>query len=104
MLYIALTPPPKADLNVFTSSVYDLMALINDQKSNALIMGDTNIDLLKCNNHPRTNDYLDNIFSLDFIPLITKPTRVTKSSATLIDHMYTNNPSCENMSGIIYHY
>ena len=30
-------------------------------------------------------------YSLECIPLITQPTRVTSTSTALIDHMYTNN-------------
>ena len=36
-----------------------------------------------------------------FLPLISKPTRVTTSSATLIDHMYTNDITSSHNSGII---
>ena len=31
------------------------------------------------------------MYSNSFIPLITRPTRVTSTSATLIDNIYTNN-------------
>ena len=41
------------------------------------------------------------IFSHGCIPIISKPTRVTNTSATLIDHIYTNNPSTSTNSGII---
>jgi hypothetical protein len=55
------------------------------------MMGDFNIDLLKYNSHEKTNNYVDNLFSNGFLPIITKPTRVTTSSATLIYHICTNN-------------
>ena len=51
-------------------------------------MGDMNIDLLKFEIHRRTDDYLNNLFSHRFLPVISKPTRVTNTSATLIDHIY----------------
>ena len=35
------------------------------------------------------------------MPLIHYPTRVTHSTATLLDHMYTNNISLNSKSGII---
>ena len=31
------------------------------------------------------------IYSLDLLPVITKPTRITNHTATLIYHIYTNN-------------
>ena len=64
-------------------------------------MGDMNIDLLQCQSHIKTNDYLDNLFSNGVIPEITKPTRITSHSATLIDHIYTNKPNFTFSSGII---
>ena len=51
------------------------------------IFGDFNIDLLKFQTHSGTNSYLNNLFSQGFIQIITKPARVTHSSATLIDHL-----------------
>ena len=53
--------------------------------------GDMNIDLLKYHSHQQTERYVDMIYSLDLLPLITKPTRITNRTATLIDHIYTNN-------------
>ncbi len=64
-------------------------------------MGDMNINLLKCQVHPKTNDYLDNLFSRGFLPVITKPTRVCNSSVTLIDHIYTNHKVTNHSSGIV---
>ena len=64
-------------------------------------MGDFNIDLIKYNSHEKTNHLIDNICSRGFVPSITKPTRVTWTSATLIDHIFTNNIHSKSVSGII---
>ena len=92
---------PRADIDIFTSTLFDLMNIINIEKKKSTIMGDFNIDLLKYNSHEKTNDYVDNIFSQGFLPLITKPTRVTSSSATLIDHIYSNDICSNSTSGIV---
>ena len=44
------------------------------------------------------------MYSNAFLPLITKPTRITPTSATLIDNIYSNDIPGENtqMQGIIY--
>ena len=55
---------------------------------------------LTCYNSSLVSDYLDNIFSHGFLPAITKPTRISHTSATLIDHIYTNNITT-GKSGII---
>ena len=54
-------------------------------------MGDLNINLFKIEEHRQTSNYLDIMYSHSLFPLITKPTRVTGNSATLIDHIFTNN-------------
>ena len=50
-----------------------------------------NIDLLKYHSHQQTERYLNMVYSLDRQRVITKPTRITNHTATLIDHIYTNN-------------
>ena len=37
-----------------------------------------------------TADHLDMLLNLGYMPIITKATRITDHSTTLIDHMYTN--------------
>ena len=54
------------------------------------IMGDFNIDTLVVSFSNLVNQFLDEIKSLHFLPLINIPTRITKTSATCIDHVYIN--------------
>ena len=77
-----------------------LQTTLSDENTNFIMMGDINIDLLKFSTHNKTNEYLDNTFSQGYIPIITKPTRVTQYSATLIDHIYINKQT-NTTSGII---
>ena len=56
---------------------------------------------LELNEHWKTGEYVENIFTHGIIPLITKPTRITDHSATLIDHIYTNRTDTNMTSGII---
>ena len=58
-----------------------------------------NIDFLKYNHHAQTEEYLDMLHSNNISPIITKPTRITNYTATLIDHIYTNNTK-QMISGI----
>ena len=82
---------PKADIDIFSSTLQDIMDIINNEKKSCLLMGDFNIDLLKYNLHNKTNDFVDSIFGKGFLPQILKPTRITQSTATLIDHIYSND-------------
>ena len=59
-----------------------------------------NIDLLKFSTHDKTNYYIETLFTKGYLHLlITKPTRVTSHSATLIDHIYTNKIDCDITAG-----
>ena len=49
---------------------------------------DINIDLLQSDNDSNIRPYSDVLFSLGCLPSIQYPTRVTPTSATLIDHNY----------------
>ena len=63
--------------------------LIDDQKQFYLI-GDLNIDVLKYNSNARATDFINLLFSFGLLQVITKPSRCTDNSATLIDHVITN--------------
>ena len=93
--------PPKADVDIFSNTMQELQGIIHRENKDVFIMGDMNIDLLQYSNHYKTNDYTEEIFSQGYLPLTTKPTRLTSHSATLIDHIYTNSRSSEITSGII---
>ena len=40
------------------------------------------------------------LYSHNLVPLVTKPTRITDHTSTLIDHIYTNAPIYNTISGI----
>ena len=48
---------------------------------------DHNLDFLKNQSHGPTNDFIEANLSNDLLPCITRPTRITKNSATLIDNI-----------------
>ena len=67
----------------------------------AYLMGDYNINLLTFATHQKTNDFIDSVIAQVFIPHITKPTRLTSISATIIDHISSNHIHPNYESGII---
>ena len=69
-------------------------------KNNSIIMGDFNYNLLDPSD-AHINNFTDTLFGFSYFPLINKPTRITDSSATLIDHIWTNIHSVKFNSGII---
>lgn len=82
---------PKQNISEFHDSFEKLLDKLNKTKSIYYIAGDFNIDLIKCDSIKSTQSFLNMTYSLGCIPLITHPTRITSNSATLIDHVYTNN-------------
>jgi len=58
-------------------------------KNKILILGvDLNINLLKMYNHVPTCDFLTILMARFVYPIVTKPTRITKYSATLIGNIF----------------
>ena len=59
------------------------------------------LGLLNTDLHSATNEFINALFSHFLYPLISRPTRLTSYSATLIDNIFTNNISavsalCDN--------
>ena len=78
-------------LDQFTELFTNILAEISSTNKTAYIMGDMNIDLLKCDVHNKTSLFIESCFSNGFLQLVTKPTRCYNRSATLIDHFLTNS-------------
>ena len=83
--------PPNASLNDFNRSVEDILSAISFENKLSYIMGDFNINILNSHSHQPTNEFINVMTSNSLYPLISKPTRITSSSATLIDNIFTNN-------------
>ena len=58
-----------------------------------MICGDININLLQQDTVLLVSNYVKTYNSYNCLELITKPTRITTTSSTLIDHIYTNLPA-----------
>ena len=63
--------------------------------------GDFNVDLLKYSCHDATSNFIDQLYSYGLHPLIMRPTRITKESATIIDNIFTNELQRISPSGLI---
>ena len=81
--------PPKSNLVEFSNTMNYILEKLGRQS--CYIMGDFNLDLLKHEKHPPTEQFLDMIYANAYIPLINRPTRITKETYTLIDNIFTNN-------------
>ena len=63
---------------------------------------DFNINLFNTDTHQPTKYFLEMMLSNHVLPLICHPTRVTSTSATLIDKSFTNVRAKCDRSAIVY--
>jgi Reverse transcriptase (RNA-dependent DNA polymerase) len=76
--------------SLFNEYLVEVLSKKELSKSNVYIFGDFNIDLLKIETNKLTADYVESLFSLGYLQIVTKPTRCIHGSSTLIDHVLTN--------------
>ena len=79
---------PNSDINTFVSSLEKLLKKIKLEKNKHVVIGlDHNLDLLKSSIHKLTSLFAEMLLDNGMIPTITKPTRISKTMATLIDNI-----------------
>ena len=103
--------PPNSSENEFLKNYKRQLKKLNSQQLSRLIIGlDHNLDLLKHDKHKPTHEFIEMNLEHQLIPTITKPTRITRSTATLIDNILvgtefqTNNEPSIILSDISDHY
>ena len=89
---------PSRDCAKLHNALKAQLSNLNNQSKEVFVLVDININFLNYNRDNKISDYLDML--LDYMPLITKPTRITDHTATLIDHFYTNVPQKITKAGI----
>ena len=93
--------PPSEYTLEFLEKLNELVSGITKGNKYCYITGDFNLDLLKHESHSITAQFLEALFSYGCLPMITKPTRITAHSATLIDNIFTNNTKVSSKNGLI---
>ena len=94
---------PNTDTDVFINTLNTLIEKIKPENKYCYLLGDFNINILNYTTHSATVGFVDSLFSYGFLPLISRPTRVTTSSATLINNIFTNicNHSPASSQGVL---
>ena len=91
--------PPKVPTDKF-SEIEALVATIDNENKESIIIGDTN-----CNYDDPSNHYTKHlkkiISAYKLTQLINEPTRTTATSQAIIDHIITNKPDCILDCGVI---
>ena len=68
---------------------------------NLIFLGDINIDVAFDTSVSQSKTYQDILLGLDLKNLISRPTRITNTSETIVDHVLTNLPYDTVRSGIL---
>ena len=70
--------------------------------TNQVILGsDMNFDYKKVGEHKNTSDLLNVFFSQGLLPTVSRPTRITHTSATVIDNVYMKCAGYRNVNSRI---
>ena len=73
----------------FITNIKRVLKKCEKMNKSTVVMGDLNYDLLDTDNI-HVNCCVDTFFENGFYPLINIPTRITDTTATVLDHLWTN--------------
>ena len=95
--------PPNVNIQSFQCCYNSLVCEMNILCPKAIIIGlDHNLDFLKSESHCSTSQFIQHNLDFNLIPTITRPTRVTRNSAILIDNIMVSQSLCGRYaSGIL---
>ena len=82
--------PPNGDTTLFEKHMKSILSKNEATKKEVIPIGDFNMNLLDFDKNKRVQSFVDLMFRFGMIPTINKPTRVTRNTATAIDHVFTN--------------
>jgi exonuclease III len=91
---------PNSDEKFFLTEFEKILSNVKLEKKELIIASDQNFDYLKTENHENTSKLLDINLNYFMLPTITKPTRITHSTATLIDNIYIFLKNCKITSNL----
>ena len=82
--------PTKSDVKLLKDYCKNLLKKKNTNDKTVFILGDLNVNSLDYDNNESVKKIFNMIFQCGFLPLIQRATRVTRTTATAIDHIITD--------------
>ena len=82
--------PPDGNWKNHCNHLQKMLANAAMENKLYFVTGDFNLNCLEFHRSSQIRQFFNNMFEKGAIPLINRPTRVTTSSATLIDNIFTN--------------
>lgn len=90
-------------LSEFIKDISPIIERLSNESSNLVFTGDININLLHTHTREKYSEYFDLLVNNGLAPHISLPTRFSRRSATLIDHIFLKSAHCrqKTSSGIV---
>ena len=85
IIVLCIYRPPRGDSHKFLNEIKTVIC--KNHEKPLFLVGDLNINSLDYWKNPNVRDFINLISQNDVFPLVNRPTRVTKISATIIDHV-----------------
>ncbi len=96
--------PPNRNFAAFENTMNTILQKIDRENKLCYLMGDFSIDLFKSESCDYTSHFIEQFYTSSFFPSITKATRITENTETLIDNILTNNLEnlTDDINGIVF--
>ena len=101
VLCVIYRSPSHNSVPAITKRLLTIIEIIRNENKRIIITGDLNIDLLKYQANHHVTKFLDQMLVHNLTPKITRPTRISKHSETLIDHILSDIDDCNCMAGTL---
>ena len=93
---------PNGNGQSFLGCYNSILCQLKKENLRTIIIGlDHNLDLLKSSQHMVMNEFIQSNLDFGLMPTITKPTRITKTSATLIDNIIVSQNLCGSFTSSV---
>ena len=79
--------PPNGGVKEFEKHLNKILSTNDILKKEVIMAGDFSMSLLDFEQKKKVQNFLNIMFDHSMMPVINKPTRVTKNTATAIDHI-----------------
>ena len=94
LLIISIYRPQSGNALLFIDKLSEQMSIISGNFYDEIILsGDFNLEILNYDNNKNTLNLLNSLTSQSLIPIITKPSRITIQTATLIHNIFIKQPN-----------
>ena len=100
-LFSCIYRHPTLSFDTFNEYLQETLSNPAVFNKHVFILGDFNINLLNYNSSTPITNYVNFLFSQQFLPYIIHPSRVSAHSSTLVDNIFSNITDNETLSGNI---